>query len=260
MTRYPIDALRALLGQSALFREAAPDLLDELMKFATVRHFQAYAEIFAKADPGDGLYGVLMGRVRIYTASAEGEEAILNVLQPGEIFGEIALLDGGPRTASARAMTTTDLLQINRAHFVPFLNDHPELGTSILSVLCGRIRMNVEFIEGAVFLHLPARLAKRLLSLSEVHGRPDPRGVRIDLKVSQQDLANMIGATREPVNKALSLWRELGLIAIEDGFIIVCQPHGLKALLEKRVRLESRPISLSAIRWQRQPKIDNRGG
>jgi CRP/FNR family cyclic AMP-dependent transcriptional regulator len=233
MTRYSPDALHALLARSAMFREAAPALLGDLLKFATVQHFRANDEIFGKGDPGNALSGVLIGRVRIYTVSAEGEEAILNVLEPGEIFGEIALLDGGPRTASARAMTSVDLLQIHRAHFVPFLHDHPELSVSILPVLCARIRMNVEFIEGAVFLHLPARLATRLLSLAEVHGKPDPHGVRIDFKISQQDLANMIGATRERVNQALSLWRERGLIAVEDGYLIICQPDRLKALLAK---------------------------
>src|ERR1700747_1149147 len=124
MTRYPPEALRAVLARHMLFREATPTLLDGLVKFATVRHFQPNDEIFAK-----------------------GEEAILNILEPGEIFGEIALLDGGSRTASARAMKAVDLLQIHRDHFVPFLHDHPELGVAILPVLCGRIRMNVEFIE-----------------------------------------------------------------------------------------------------------------
>jgi len=176
-----------------------------------------------------------MGRVCIYTVSAEGEEAILNLLEPGEMFGEIALLDGGPRTASACAMTAVDLLQIHRTHFVPFLHDHPELGVSIMAVLCGRIRMNVEFIEDAVFLHLPARLAKRLLSLAEVHGKPDPRGVRIGFKLSQQDLAHMIGVTRERVNKELGLWRERSLIVVEDGMIIICRPDGLRALLAEEM-------------------------
>ena len=231
MTRYPPDALRALLARHMLFRDASPAVLDGLVKFATVRHFQPNDEIFAKGDPGNALCGVLMGRVCIYTVSAEGVEAILNILEPGEMFAEIALLDGGPRTASARTMTAVDLLQIHRNHFVPFLHDHPQLGVSIMAVLCGRIRMNVEFIEDAVFLHLPARLAKRLLSLAEVHGKPAPRGVRIGFKLSQQDLAHMIGVTRERVNRELGLWRDQGLIAVEDGVIVVCQPNRLRALL-----------------------------
>src|SRR5215472_1985575 len=188
-TQYSRDRLRQPLAQHALFRDAPAALLDELVKFATVRRFEAHEEIFAKGDVGNALFGVLAGRVSIYTLSPDGEEAILNVLDPGEIFGEIALLDGGPRTASARAMKAVDLLQIRRDHFVPILHDHPELSISILSLLCGRIRMNVEFIEDTVFLHLPARLAKRLLSLAEMQGKPDARGVRIAFKLSQQDLA-----------------------------------------------------------------------
>ncbi len=95
--------------------------------------------------------------------------------------------------------------------------------------------MNVEFIEDTVFLHLPARLAKRLLSLAEVHGKPDPRGVRIAFKLSQQDLAHMIGATRERVNKELGLWRERGLVAMEEGMILICRPESLRALVAEEM-------------------------
>jgi CRP/FNR family transcriptional regulator, cyclic AMP receptor protein len=230
-TRYSREMLRLPLVRHALFRDAPMALLDELVQFASVRRFDVNEEIFAKGDAGNALCGVLTGRVCIYTVSPEGEEAILNVLEPGEMFGEIALLDGGPRTASARTMQPGDLLQIHRDHFVRFLHEHPELGVSIMSVLCGRIRMNVEFIEDAVFLHLPARLAKRLISLAEVHGKPDPKGVRLAFKLSQQDLAHMIGATRERVNKELGLWREQGLITVEDGMIVICQPEKLQALV-----------------------------
>jgi CRP/FNR family transcriptional regulator, cyclic AMP receptor protein len=229
-TQYSREMLRRPLAQHALFRDAAAALLDELVKFATVRRFETDEEIFAKGDAGNALFGVLAGRVSIYTVSPDGGEAILNILDPGEIFGEIALLDGGPRTASARVMQAGDFLQIHRQHFVPFLHRHPELGVSIMSVLCGRIRMNVDFIENTVFLSLAARLAKRLVTLAEVHGAPDPRGVRIAFKLSQQDLASMIGATRERVNRELGRWRERGLIEIEGGIIVIRNPRELRRL------------------------------
>jgi len=232
---YSRDRLRLPLARHALFRDVPAGLLDDLLKFASVRHLRGNEEIFAKGDVGNALCGVLTGRVCIYTVSPDGEEAILNVLEPGEIFGEIALLDGGPRTASARAMQAGDLLQIHRDHFVSLLHEHPELGVSIMSVLCGRIRMNVDFIENTVFLHLAARLAKRLITLAEVHGKPDPRGVRIAFKLSQQDLAHMVGATRERVNKELSPWRERGWIDVDEGMIVIRQPDDLRRLatLEK---------------------------
>lgn len=235
MARYSPDVLRRVLAKHMLFRAASDRLLDGLVKFATVRHVNTNEEIFAKGDPGNSLYGVLAGRVSIYTVSHEGEEVFLNILEPGEIFGEIALIDGGSRTASAGAMEPVDLLQIHRDHFLPFLRDNPELGLSMLPVLCERIRMNVEFIEDAVFLHLSARLAKRLLSLAEVHGKPDPKGVRLAFKLSQQDLAHMIGATRERVNKELGIWRERGLVAVEDGMIIICRPDSLRALIAEEM-------------------------
>lgn len=230
MTHYPSERLRSLLARHALFRNTSPTLLDGMIKFATVRRVRAGEEIFAKGDPGQSLQGVLSGRVCIYTVSPENEEVFLNILEAGELFGEIALMDGGPRTASARAMTDADLLQVHRDHFVPYLRQYPELALSMIPVLCGRIRMNVEFIEDAVFLHLPARLAKRLLALGDTHGVADPRGVRIGVKLSQQDLAHMIGATRERVNKELSLWREHGLIAMEEGRILLCNRARLAQL------------------------------
>jgi CRP/FNR family cyclic AMP-dependent transcriptional regulator len=228
--QYSREMLRLPLSRHPLFRDASAALLDELVKFATVRHFHIDEEVFAKGDTGDALYGVLRGRVCIYTVSSEGEEAILNILEPGEIFGEIALLDGAPRTASARAMKAVALLQIHRDHFLPFLRKHPELVISMMPVLCGRIRMNIEHIEDAIFLHLAARLAKRLLSLSLVYGNARARGIKIDCQLSQQDLAHMVGATRERVNRELGLWRERGLIDVEDGMIVICQPSELERL------------------------------
>ncbi len=232
MTRYPSETLRALLAKHMLFRDVSATVLDALTKFATVRHAAAHEAIFEKGDPGNALFGVLAGRVRIYTVSADGVQVVLNILEPGEIFGEIALLDGGRRTASARCMEATDLLQIHREHFLPFLRRNPELCVSMIHVLCGRIRMDVDFIEDTVFLHLRARLAKRLLTLAEAHGKPAARGVRLDIKLSQQDLAHMIGATRERVNKELNLWREQNLIAMEGGEITLCQPEQLSELLK----------------------------
>ena len=241
-TRYSREMLRLPLVRHALFRDAPMELLDELVQFAAVRRFEVNEEIFAKGDAGNALCGVLTGRVCIYTVSPEGEEAILNVLEPGEMFGEIALLDGGPRTASARTMQPGDLLQIHRDHFVRFLHEHPELGVSIMSVLCGRIRMNVEFIENAVFLNLTARLARRLVALAEVHGKPHPRGVRIAFKLPQQDLAHMVGATRERVNKELAPWRERGLIDVEGGMMVICRPDELKRLAAHEKPLNGAPV------------------
>ncbi|HTS94129.1 MAG TPA: Crp/Fnr family transcriptional regulator [Stellaceae bacterium] len=230
MSRYPSEALRDLLARHMLFRGVPAEVVSGLVRFAIIKHFEAGKEVFAKGDVGDALYGVLSGRVCICTDSSEGDEVLLNILDPGEFFGEIALLDGGTRTASARAMTDIDVLRIRRENFLPFLHSNPELCVAMISVLCSRIRMNVEFIEDAVFLHLTARLAKRLQALSEQHGKACPRGTRIDVKLSRQDLAHMVGVTRERVSRELSLLREEGVIATEEGMIVICKPERLKEL------------------------------
>ena len=231
MSRYTSEALRDLLARHLLFRGVPDEVVSGLVKFAIAKHYEEGAEIFAKGDVGDALYGILAGRVCICTDSAEGEEVLLNILDPGQFFGEIALLDGGTRTASARAMIAVDVLRIRRENFLPYLRANPELSVAMISVLCSRIRMNVEFIEDAVFLHLAARLAKRLQALGEQHGKSCPKGVRIELKLSRQDLAHMVGATRERVSRELSLLREEGAIASEEGMIVICKPERLKELL-----------------------------
>ena len=149
--------------------------LDDLVKFTTVARFEPHRVIFSKGDAGDCLYGILSGRVRIYSNSAEGAEIMLNVLEQGDLFGEIALLDGSTRTASAAAMEQADLLRIHRAHFLPYVKANPDLILAMLTLLCQRLRWTSSVIEDAAFLAFPARLAKRLLVLAERHRRARAR-------------------------------------------------------------------------------------
>src|SRR6266480_4575194 len=205
---YPPAMRRQLLSKHFLISTMPERALDELVKFSTVARFDPHQEIFAKGDPGDCLYGVLSGRVRIYSTSPEGSEIILNVMESGELFGEIAILDGRPRTASAGAMECADLLRIHRDHFVPYLKANPDLILGMLSLICDRLRWTSSTIEDTAFLPFPARIAKWLLFLAEHHRRPEQRDITVP--ISQHDLGNMVGASRETVNKQLALWRSAG--------------------------------------------------
>lgn len=131
--------------------------LDELVKFTTVARFEPHQVIFSKGDAGDCLYGILSGRVRIYSNSAEGAEIMLNVMEEGELFGEIALFDGSTRTASAAAMEQADLLRIHRTHFLPFVKANPDLILAMLTLLCQRLRWTSVVIEDAALLTFSAR-------------------------------------------------------------------------------------------------------
>jgi CRP-like cAMP-binding protein len=143
---------------------------DALLKQAVTRRFQADDVIFRKDDPGTGLYGVVSGRVVVVADSAKGKELILNVFGPGEYFGEIALLDGEGRTATAIAREPSELLFLDRQHFMPFLALSPEATTRIIRLLCKRLRRTTDLVEDSIFLPVSLRLAKQLLALVDVYG------------------------------------------------------------------------------------------
>ena len=158
ISSYPPATRRQLLSKHFLISTIPEGALDDLVKFTTVARFEPHRVIFSKGDNGDCLYGILSGRVRIYSNSAEGAEIMLNVMEEGELFGEIALLDGSTRTASAAAMEQADLLRIHRAHFLPFVKANPDLILAMLRLLCQRLRWTGSVIEDAAFLTFPARL------------------------------------------------------------------------------------------------------
>jgi len=226
ISSYPPAVRRQLLSKHFLISKMPERALDDLVKFTTVARIEPHRLIFNKGDPGDCLYGILAGRVRIFSTSPEGDEIVLNVMEPGELFGEIALLDGSTRTASAAAMEHADLLRIHRDHFLPYVKANPDLVLGMLTLVCQRLRWTSSMIEDAAFLQFPARLAKRLLVLAE-HHRPGDREVTV--AVSQHDLGRMVGAGREAINKQLALWRSAGIVDTGRGAIVI---HNCEALRE----------------------------
>jgi CRP/FNR family cyclic AMP-dependent transcriptional regulator len=224
--------IRALLAQHFLLKQLDEAELDELLKFAKLRRARAGEVLFQKGDPGDGLLAILKGRIRISTLSEEGKEVVLNILGPGELFGEIALIDGKERSADASVMENAELVVIDARDFTPFLAARPELATRLLVFLCQRIRWVSNLYEDAIFRHLPARLAKHLLWLSTSFGTRTDAGTRINIKLSQQDLGNLMGTTRESVNKQMRQWTTDGLITVDRGYITVHDADALETYVE----------------------------
>ena len=177
------------------------------------------------------MMAVLRGRVRISTVSAEGREITLNVINPGEVFGEIALLDGNPRSADATAIEATDLLVVERRLFLPFLRSNEDVYPRLLAVLCARLRQTSSALEDLALFALPTRLARVLLKLAHDYGRTTPRGTRIEFRLSQRDLSNLVGASRETVNKQIGQWREAGVLDMDGGSLVVVTPDTLAALV-----------------------------
>lgn len=221
---------RDTLLTSPFFRPMRPEELDEILGLATELRVAKGSSIFGKGDPGNSMMAVLAGRVRIGNVSPDGKEVMLNVIRQGEIFGEIALLDGKPRSADATALEDSVLLVIERRHFMPFLLRHDDLVERLLVVLCDRLRRTSLALEEIALFDLPARLARLLVKLAADYGRPVDDGTRIDLKLSQRDLSTLVASTRESVNKQLRLWIRDGLLVQQDGYLVLRDAAALQVL------------------------------
>jgi CRP/FNR family cyclic AMP-dependent transcriptional regulator len=208
--------------------------LDAMLAVATERRIRRGQMVFHKGDIGSAMMAVLTGRVRISAVNGDGKEIILNVINPGQVFGEIALLDGQPRSADASAIEETVLLVVERRHFMPLLAANQDLVARLLAVLCERVRSTSLALEQIALFDLEARLARLILKLAADYGRATIDGTRIELKLSQRDLSNLVAASRESVNKQLGEWRDQGVLKLDNGYIVVHRREALHALAEPR--------------------------
>ncbi len=230
MARQPEFEANLLLQRSVLFRYLDSATLARLAACSTFSTFAAGHLIFAKGEPGDSMMIVASGRVKIASTSEDGDEIILNIIEPGQVFGEMALLDGRERSADATAQSQTLLLKLTRRAFIDFLNEHPIVAVALMEVLCARIRRTTEQVEDAMFLNLPSRLLRRVEELARSYGRRSGKSVEIVHGLSQQEIGETLGVTRESINKQFRAWRELGLIELRRGRILV---KDMDALIEE---------------------------
>jgi len=217
----------ALLRNHSLFRDLPVSVLEHLGSYMKMRKARKGAVIFSKGDPGSGLLGVLSGMVKVSIASAEGKDIVLNIFREGEVFGEIALLDGRPRTADATAMSDCELIVIERRDFVRFLQGHPDVTLKFIEILCSRLRRTSEQVQDVTFLSLPTRLAKTLLQLTS---KGDAQARRPKVAITQREISQMIGRSRESTNKQLRAWAKRGWIRLERGGVSVLAPDKLSAI------------------------------
>jgi CRP/FNR family transcriptional regulator, cyclic AMP receptor protein len=231
MVRIAFDK-ESVLASHFLLKFLKRSELQQLAASATLAQHPARATIFQKGDPGDSMMAVIRGRVKICSHSADGKELLLRIINRGDLFGEIALLDGQPRTADAVALEETDLLVLERSRFRPFLAANPDVAERLIGVLCQRLRQTSEHLEDVLFYQAPSRLARWLLRLRESFGKPTAEGTRLDIKLSQQQLGSLIGISRESVNKSLSEWQRAGLLAIEGGYITLRDAGALEEIAE----------------------------
>jgi len=223
----PITA-KTVVERDSLFRGLPKATLERIAALAVRRIYGEGAVIFMRGDPGDSLCGVVSGRVRISASRPGGKEVFLNIIGPGESFGEIALLDGMARTASATAMTRTELTIIKRDQFLPLLRTEPQLAAHLIQLLCARVRWTAQLSEDSALLSVPARLAKRLLSLAGLQGAAIANGTR--LVISQEELAQFLGVSRQIVNQHLQAWKAKGWVGSGRGNITLADIRSLEVL------------------------------
>ncbi len=220
------------LANIYLFQGMSADSLRALSARLRPLNYRQGTIVFGKDDPGQTCFLILDGLIKIYVTSEDGQEVVLSILKSGEVFGELSLLDGVPRSASAIAMETSRVLALNRSDFLDFVRETPEAAMAVLAVLSGRLRHADATITDAAFLDLPTRVAKKLLELGEGFGTKVGPVIEISIKLRQQDFAAMVSATRESVNRSLSALEEEGIIKVDRQKITLLKPHVLRERVE----------------------------
>jgi len=224
---------RQVLRRSPLFARLGDQETDAVLAHARIARYAAGDQIVAKGDPGDSMMAVLSGRVSISAPSQDGRQMVLTVMRDGDVFGEIALLDGKERTADVTALTDCEILIVPRRSLLSLLEQRPDICIDLLIVLCERLRRTNERVEDLAFLDLEARIAKVLLRLAEENGAgqsDQSRAKPIGIRISQRALGELVGGSRESVNKHLHEWKQSGIVSIEKGAIMI---RDIAALAER---------------------------
>jgi CRP-like cAMP-binding protein len=225
----PAEKLK-LLSQVDLFAEFSEKQLESVSRVTRTKALERRQELFHKGDEGGEVYIVVSGKLKALTTSIEGDDVVFSILGAGEVFGEVALFGPATRTASVSAIENCVLLVIDRRDFMSFLHLHPDIAVKLLSLLALRLRRVSELVEDTLFLNLPLRLAKKLLSLGHLYGEEASDGLRVDLKLSQEEWGDLVGATRESVNKQVRQWTEAGIIRVDKGYVVILDQAELEKL------------------------------
>ncbi len=224
---------RPALPADPWLRDLSPELVAHLQAMSVPRRLRDGERLYARGDAADGLYGVVSGRIRLSVPTANGREMLFVLFEPGSWFGEVSMFDGGPRPQDARADGDSELLLLPRARFLALLEQQPALYRGFARLLCRKLRTVLDYVEDAMTLPLAARLGKRLLELARIYGVDEPDGRRIDLALPQDDLARMLGATRQSVSKQLKAFEQQGLVGLRYRHVVVRDAEGLQRLIAR---------------------------
>ena len=210
-----------ILKMNPMFAELGAAELQHIAGLCHTRQLASGEVLFQKGDEGDALFGVRRGQIRIETGASDGARLTLNFLGPGDLFGEVAVLDGQSRTADATAGEPTELFVLRREDFLGYLERQPKVAVKLIELLCQRIRWMSERMEESVLQPLPVRLARRLCALASDFGS--------EVHISQEQLGVFVGAARESVNRQLQQWRKDGILDLQRGRVRLLNMTALSA-------------------------------
>jgi CRP-like cAMP-binding protein len=211
-----------ILKMNPMFADLGTDELQRLAGLCHIRQLAAGEVLFQRGDAGDALFGIRRGQIRIETGASDRSRLTLNFMGPGELFGEVAVLDGQSRTTDATAGEPSELFVLRRDDFLSFLEREPRVAIKLIMLLCQRIRWQRERMEESVLQPLPVRLARRLCALATDFGS--------EVHISQEQLGVFVGAARESVNRQLQLWRKDGILDLQRGRILLQNMNKLAAV------------------------------
>jgi CRP-like cAMP-binding protein len=217
-----------MLREVPIFASLSDQELQVLNDSVGKRTFAKGMIIFHKDSPGRSLYVIESGKVRIFILSESGQEISVRIYGCGDVFGELSMLDGLPRSAGAVAMDKTEVLTLHRDDFLALLERFPRIAPGIIATLSGRVRYTTKYAERLAFLDVYGRVAARLLELADCYGVDREEGREIDLRLTQSELASLVGTTRESVNKVLGTFRDEGLIRLDGQRINILHRRGLQ--------------------------------
>jgi CRP/FNR family cyclic AMP-dependent transcriptional regulator len=224
---------QALLGSIPLFAGLTAEQLDKVGRLAKVRSYPIRAVVVTQGEPARELFAIVGGRLKVASCGPDGQDTVLGIMAEGEVFGEVALLDGGTRSATCTTIEACELLVIERAQFLELLETSPGIAVKLLDVLAKRLRRLSQRSEDAAFLDVPSRLARSLLDLALRFGKPErapSKAIHITLKLSQQELGDLVNATRESVNKHLNDWTRQGFLTLKGGRMVIDDVESIRRL------------------------------
>lgn len=229
-----MPGVKDLLGEVPIFEGLADADLNVVAQRVRQIHRKEDSTIFHRREPGVALYLIVTGKVKIHNETPDGSDTIIAIMNEGDFFGELALLDGEERSADATTLEPTELLMLTKDDFHDILQRNPRISLRILATLAGRLRRTTDAYLAHSTLDVNGRLAMQLLRLSDQNGRVTKDGIRIELRLTQTDLGALVGASRESVNKVFGSFRRQGLVAIDDkGQILLRNPEALRKLCNR---------------------------